>query len=60
MKKHIISILAILLVSVFILSSCEIPGLGGSNDEFIEHLQGQIDKLEEELSNAEKENKEKD
>ena len=55
MKKHLISILAILLVSVFIFSSCS-----GSDDAFIEDLQGQIDKLEEELSNAEKENKEKD
>ena len=60
MKKHLISILAILLVSVFILSSCDILGLGGSDDAFIEYLQGQIDKLEEELSNAENENKEKD
>ena len=61
MKKHLTILLAVLLVSVFILSSCEIPGLGGSSDDaFIEDLQGQIDKLEEELSNAENENKEKD
>ena len=60
MKKHLISILAILLVSVFILSSCEIPDLGGSDDAFIEHLQGQIDELKNELSEAKNENKEKD
>ena len=67
MKKHLISILAILLVSVFILSSCDILGIGGSNDAFIEDLQGQIDDLKGELSDAqnkleasEKDNKEKD
>ena len=68
MKKHLTILLAVLLVSVFILSSCEIPGLGGSSiDEFVENLQGQIDKLEEslpktqdKLEEAEKENKEKD
>ena len=54
MKKHLISILAILLVSVFILSSC------GGDDAFIEQLQGQIDELKEELSQAKNENKEKD
>ena len=62
MKKHLTLILAILLASVFILSSCELPDIGGSTDdgEFVEYLQGQIDKLEEKLSEAENENKEKD
>ena len=55
MKKHLISILAILLVSVFILSSC-----GGNDDALIEQLQGQINELKDELSEAKNENKEKD
>ena len=54
MKKHLISILAILLVSVFILSSCEL--FGGNQNEYIKFLQDELEATQDKLTEVEEEN----
>ena len=54
MKKQLISILAILLVSVLILSSCEL--LGGNQNAYINFLQDALEAAQDKLAEAEEEN----
>ena len=56
MKKQLISILAILLVSVLILSSCEL--FGGNQNAYINFLQGQLEAAQDKLDKAEEKNQE--
>jgi uncharacterized repeat protein (TIGR02543 family) len=59
MKKHIVSLLAILLVVILSMTSCGILG-GGGDSELVEYLESRIEELEAELDELKKENSNKD